>query len=130
MDDEEKPPAYDVVLLHSATEDGKGLRVLRARDGNVEGGELRPLRDGVPLVRGEIVRLKPREAFPLLCDVEVACEVGQKAGKEAPPRVTHGGPSQVATRGYRANWDAIFGRTNDDAESDGVPAKVHRDRAN
>jgi len=68
--DESKP--QDVVLLHSPTEDGEGIRVLRARQQHdesaraneeaacvVEVGEVRPLKEGKP-ISGEVVRLKPR----------------------------------------------------------------------
>lgn len=91
----------DVVLLHSPTEDGKGVRVLRAREGRVEAGELRPIESGRPL-QGDLVKLRPRKDAPLVCDVEVTYE--HKAGQKS-----HPGPAHVATPAYRDSWDRIFG---------------------
>ena len=102
---EEKPEpkaTSDVVLLHSATDDGKGVRVLRARQGRLEAGEVRALREGTPITDGEVVKLTPRPESPRLCDVEVAVRV------EGPARTTLG-PAQIATESYRTNWDRIFG---------------------
>jgi hypothetical protein len=94
------PKRPDVVLLQGPTDDGEGIRVLRARDDRLEAGEVRPLKDGRPLAAGEVVRLAPRESMPRVCDVEVMTTVG------APPP---GKPAQVATSAYRASWDRIFG---------------------
>ena len=50
--------AFDVVLVHGATGDGEGARVLRARPGHIEAGEVRPIREGQSLAPGgEVVRL-------------------------------------------------------------------------
>lgn len=87
----------DVVLLHSATEDGKGARVIRVRDETLEAGEVRPLEEGKP-VNGEVIRLKPREGEPRVCDVDVVVT-----------RPTSKGPAQVASTSYRDNWGRIFG---------------------
>ena len=54
-----------------------------------------------------LVRLRPREHSPLVCDVEV--EVPAPAQAQSPPAITSG-PAQVATETYRKNWDAIYGR--------------------
>ena len=89
----------DVVLVHGLTDDGKGLAVLRARNGELEAGACRPLEHGKP-IHGEVVRLKPRKECPVLCDVETALP--------APAARERSGPAQVATRAYRDNWDAIF----------------------
>jgi hypothetical protein len=59
------------VLLCGPTADGGGVAVLRAREGRVEVGEVRPLREGKPLGDGEIVRLRPRDGEASVCDVEV-----------------------------------------------------------
>ena len=99
MQDEAPKPSPDVVLLGGPTEDGGGMRVLRARQDRLEAGEIRPLKEGAP-VRGEIVSLKPRENAPQICDVEVAY---------APPPSGHKGPAQVATKTYREGWDEVFG---------------------
>src|ERR1700733_10286059 len=60
----------DVLLLHSPTEDGDGVRVVRSRRGKVEVGEVRNVAECKPLT-GELVTLKPREGAPRVCDVEV-----------------------------------------------------------
>ncbi len=94
---------HDVVFLHSPTEDGDGVRVVRARQGKMEVGEVRPVADGKPL-RGEMIRLTPREGAPRVCDVKVEYAPTHDArGDDAK------GPAQVATPRYRSNWDAIFG---------------------
>jgi hypothetical protein len=96
-------PAPDVVYLHSPTEDGDGVRVLRARQGKVEVGEVRPIAEGKPL-SGEIVTLRPRDGAPRVCDVKVEYAPETEARVEGAK-----GPAQVATTKYRDNWDAIFG---------------------
>jgi hypothetical protein len=98
----------DVALIHGRTDDGAGLKVLRARNDRIETGVLRPLVEGQAIV-GEVVRLEPRKEFPLLCDVKVEVD--------ARPPATRGvrhGPAQVATDSYRKNWDAIYNRRSDD----------------
>lgn len=104
MPDEPKPaakPERDVVLLRGPTEDGKGLRVLRAKADTLSVGEVRPLEDGKPLVDGELVRLRPHEDTPAVCDVEVVHKVS-----------TRSGPPQVATAAYRERWAEIFDRSS------------------
>jgi hypothetical protein len=100
----------DVVLLHSPTDDGKGMRVIRARDGLIEAGEVRPLEEG-KAITGDVVQLKPRERAPHLCDVSVAYSVPKSAAPaaEANPRTPHKKPAQVANATYRDSWDRIFG---------------------
>jgi hypothetical protein len=103
MPPDEPPPKSppDVVLLHSATEDGKGARVIRLRDETIEAGEVRPLEEG-KAIAGEVVKLKPREENQRVCDVEVV------QGKPS-ARPTSKGPAQVASSEYRDNWGRIFG---------------------
>ena len=91
----------DVVLLTGPTDDGEGIKVVRARDARIEAGEVRPLKDGKPLGTGEIVKLAPRAASPRLCDVEVLTKLG--------PDPRGAGPPQVATTAYRESWERIFG---------------------
>lgn len=114
MDDEEpkqQEPGFDVVMLHGKTDDGEGARVLRARPGRLEGGEVRPLREGKPLGKGEIVSLSRRKDAPALYDVKVEHVVGEPETPETrSPQKATPGPAQVATRAYRDNWDRIFGR--------------------
>ncbi|HET9930064.1 MAG TPA: hypothetical protein VFQ35_05245 [Polyangiaceae bacterium] len=100
----------DVALIHGVTDNGD-LKIVRQREGRLELGEVRPLREGVPIA-GEVVKLTPRKEFPLLCDVTSELAVAPSAPKqdvvEAP--VGHKGPAQVATDRYRENWDLIWKR--------------------
>ncbi len=100
-------PVDDVVLVHAPTEDGKGLQVLRKRGDTLSAGEVRPVEEGKPLT-GELVRLKPREEMPALCDVEVLY---------GPDGAESKGPAQVATDEYRAGWAAIWGKKKAEASS-------------
>jgi hypothetical protein len=96
--------AFDVVMFHGKTADGEGARVLRARPGRVDAGEVRPMREGKPLTAGEVVRLEPRKDAPALFDVKVEHVV-----QGLPSSPTHGGPAQVATAEYREAWERTFG---------------------
>jgi hypothetical protein len=121
MAERSKAAGRDVALLYGPTEDGKGARVVRAREGSLETGEVRPARDGQPLNHGELVRLSPRADAPCICDVEVlhAQPSEQRPSEEATgstsapqaaaPVPTRGRPPQVASDDYRMNWDRIFG---------------------
>jgi hypothetical protein len=103
---EDKPESTDIALIHGRTADGEGLRVLRRRDDRVELGDVRPLEQGKP-IQGEVVTLKPRPEFPLLCDVKVELEAPQQRGDK---RCQHAGPARVASDEYRRNWERIFRR--------------------
>ena len=112
MDDEEpKQPesGFDVVMAHAKTDDGQGARVLRARPGRLEAGEVRPLREGKPLGKGEVVSLSRRKDAPALYDVKVEHTL-EAPEATAPPQKSTPGPAQVATRAYRESWERIFGR--------------------
>lgn len=116
----------DVVLLHSLTESGDGIRVVRKRKDTIELGELRPMKEGQP-IHGEVVRLTQRAESERLfdCEVMVASQTPKEpstpavaaaggapkalAAKE-PAAVQHKGPPRVATDAYRGGWDAIFGK--------------------
>jgi hypothetical protein len=101
MDDAPKKDVpYDVVRPLGPTEDGEGVHVLRAREGRIEAGEVRALREGKPLVSGEVVRLEARADAPHLYDVNV-----QYQASPAP----RGKPAQVASETYRDNWERVFG---------------------
>lgn len=109
MSDDTPPPesgeAPDVVLLHSPTDDGAGVRVLRAREGRLEAGEMRPAKAGQPLVSGELVALTPRCESPALFDVKVAYTAPKRDGAAAMP---HKGPALVNSHDYRDRWETIF----------------------
>lgn len=117
-------PKEDVVLLHSPSEGGDGIRVVRKRDDAIELGELRPMREGQP-IHGEVVRLTQRAEGALLFDCEVLVpaaarkEIAREASpeiKEEKPEATepkglaHKGPARVTTDAYRGGWEAIFGK--------------------
>lgn len=104
--------------MHSPTDDGKGARVLRARRGRVEAGEVRPLEEGKP-IHGDVVKLRAREGVPLVYDVDVEVPA-QPATAAAPATTTEpskpparkgGGPPMVASDEYRNGWTAVFGRS-------------------
>lgn len=104
-----EPHDRDVVLMHDKTEDGAGTRVLRFRPGKVEAGELRNLREGSPILGGEVVKLSPRAESPLLWNVSVLLDPRQHA---AEPTAQHSGPPRVSSAAYRDNWDAVFGHSD------------------
>ncbi|HEY4013236.1 MAG TPA: hypothetical protein VGM06_07850 [Polyangiaceae bacterium] len=110
--------SFDVVWMHGPTADGEGTRVVRARPGRVDAGELRPMVDGRPLAGGgEVVRLERRPEGPALFDVKVECKVPGAEAKAKPaddrePSAASG-PPQVATRAYRENWELTFGGSRD-----------------
>jgi hypothetical protein len=107
---------FDVVMAHAPTDDGEGARVLRLRPGQLEAGEVRPVREGKPLTPGgEVVRLERRNDASGAYDVHVEHKV-ETPPKPAsddcaaePARACHG-PAQVATQQYRDSWERTFGR--------------------
>jgi hypothetical protein len=116
----------DVALICGVAENGSDLHILRRRNNRIETGVARALREGQP-IHGELVRLRPREQFPLLCDVAVemanpGSSAGNAAGSSAASDdVQHResnlrtgsshGPVQVSSDSYRKNWDAIWKRS-------------------
>ena len=91
----------DVVVIAGPTADDAGARVIRLKDDVVSVGEVRPMKDGAPIMQGaEVVRLAPREGTPRVCDVEVLYEAPARASK---------GPPKVANDKYRDNWERVFG---------------------
>lgn len=106
----------DVALVSGSSRDGKGLTILRSRRGRLEVGVVQPLSTGKP-IQGEVVRLKPRKACPVLCDVETVLQSpiskqgdASNLGDTAPAASMKNGPPQVASDAYRRNWDAIYRR--------------------
>lgn len=98
----------DVAIVCGLSDDGQGLDIIRKRGERIEAGTVRRLEQGKP-IHGEVVRLRPREQFPMVCDVEV--ELPGPAQQKA---ATLSGPAQVATDSYRKNWDAIYGARKPD----------------
>lgn len=111
-------PARDVVWIHGMTEDKKGLKVLRARDDSLEAGEVRPLAEGQPIT-SDVVRLKPRQGTPFVCDVETEVSMDELRQRTAPAR---SGPAQVASAAYRQNWDQIWSKSE---RSETDPSKLN-----
>lgn len=105
------PPSRDVALIRGRTPDGEGLSVIRKQGDKIELGTVKPLKEGVP-ISGEVVTLRPRPEFPLLCDVDVAYAPPSEATSDVKQRsqTPQRGPAQVATQRYRENWDAIWRR--------------------
>ncbi len=95
----------DLALLQGPTEDGQGQRVLRLREGQLSAGELRPAKAGQAvnsLGNQELVRLRPLEGHPELCEVEVLHERPTAAPQQS------SGPARVSNERYRKNWNTIF----------------------
>ena len=90
-------------MLGPPTADGDGVHVLRARNEQLEAGELRSIKEGKPIV-GEIVSLEPRPDNPRICDVRESYRSTASGPKK--------GPAQVATKEYRDNWDEVFGKSD------------------
>jgi hypothetical protein len=111
-EDAPKKESFDVVMIHGKTDDGGGAKVLRARPGRVEAGEMRPMQEGKPLGSGDVVRLERRADAPALFDVHVEHTI--EAHPETPARGTDK-PAQVATRAYRDSWERTFGPRRTDA---------------
>lgn len=116
--DSDSSASNDVVLIHGQTDDG-ALKILRQKDTELSLGTMRPLEHGVPVLGGELLRLKPRESNPLVCDVieETALPSSSSASSGAsdqstmlPPRTK--GPSRVSSPRYRAGWEDIWGAGN------------------
>ncbi len=103
----------DVALVHHVAPDG-AVHIIRRRGNQLEAGALQPLREGQP-IQGEVLSLRPRENFPMLCDVDVlytppAVATPAVAAKpsDSPRPSRRKGPAQVATDDYRDNWDSIW----------------------
>jgi hypothetical protein len=95
----------DVALVCGVSDDGHSVDIIRKRGERIETGTVRRLEPGKP-IHGEVVRLKPREHAPLVCDVEV-----ELAAPSTNAEPSSSGPAQVATESYRKNWDAVYGRS-------------------
>ena len=95
--------AKDVVMIHSPHDDGQGYNVLRMREGSLELGAIRNIREGAP-IHGDVVSLSQRKENERLYNVETLVKTPR-----APEAPRHG-PAQVATEKYRTNWDSIFGK--------------------
>ena len=100
--------------MHHVAPDG-AVHIIRRRGNQLEAGALQPLREGQP-IQGEVLSLRPRENFPMLCDVDVlytppvAAAAKPSVPSPAPSSrpLRRKGPAQVATDDYRDNWDSIW----------------------
>jgi len=108
-----KRKPQDLAFLQGPTEDGKGARVLRLRDGELSAGEIRPAKEGEPLADRELVRLTPLQEGAPVCEVEVLHTPASRTPSE-PPAEAAGkpGPARVSSESYRKNWSAVFGAGN------------------
>jgi hypothetical protein len=114
----ESAESFDVVMIHGKTDDGGGAKVLRARPGRLDAGEVRPMQDGKPLGSGEIVRLERRQRDQGSDDAPALFDVHVEHTLETPASVrTTDKPAQVATREYRESWERTFGRRRGDADA-------------
>ncbi|MFO0611981.1 MAG: hypothetical protein U0414_05315 [Polyangiaceae bacterium] len=107
----EKPK--DVVFVHGQTPNGLGIARLRTDgegDERIELGELRPLKEGQPLL-GEVVRLSRREESDRLFDVEVLMKAREDSKRELTERESgpRKGPPKVSSNAFRLHWDDVFG---------------------
>ncbi len=101
---EPEPEQHDVLMLTGGrTEDGEGIKALRARPEKLELAELRPIKGGKPLGDGELVSLHERKGSPVLWDVK-----SEYGGPDLPR--DHDGPVRVSTDQYREGWEAVFGK--------------------
>lgn len=104
----------DVALLYRPTDDG-AFRALRARRGRVEMSEVRPLEDGQPVTRGEVVSLHRRGETPLF-DVEVHWVAPAPKAETASESRERTGPARVTSTRYRANWESVFGPNDEPSD--------------
>jgi hypothetical protein len=104
-DERSTSDSRDVAIVCGVSDDGQGVDIIRKRGERIEAGTVRRLEQGKP-IHGEVVRLRPREHQPMVCDVEVEVPAPARAASQP----TTSGPAQVATEEYRRNWDAIYGR--------------------
>lgn len=101
----------DVVMLHSQHDDGQGYNVLRVRDGSLEVGAIRNIREGAP-IHGDVVSLTQRKENERLYNVETLVKASP------PPAAPRHGPAQVAIDKYRTNWEHIFGKPSSSSGND------------
>lgn len=102
-----KPPR-DLAILQGPTEDGKGARVLRLKDGELSAGEIRPAREGEPIADRELVKLTPLHEGAPVCEVEVL-HAPQRPERPSEDKPAQQRPARVSTESYRKNWAAVFG---------------------
>jgi hypothetical protein len=76
------------------------------------------VKPGRPLLGNQLVRLRPYEQAPWLCEAQVVFSPGAEgeagAARDAGADLLEvsgelDGPAQVATPRYRAHWETIFG---------------------
>jgi hypothetical protein len=102
----------DLAFLQGPTDDGKGARVLRLKDGELSAGEIRPAKEGEPLADRELVRLTPLQEGAPVCEVEVLHGPAPRPPSEAPAEAAGKpapGPARVSSDSYRKNWSTVFG---------------------
>jgi hypothetical protein len=109
MDDEtpKKCPATacasgDEVKIGPAIGGGAHLVVRHTADHECRPGIVVPVREGQPVMTGEIFHLKPKDPKNGIYEVD---------GTSVPPPVSSlGRPAKVANDAFRAGWDSTFGK--------------------
>jgi hypothetical protein len=96
-----------MLFVRGASEDGRGLSVVRVSDDRISAGELREARDGQPIM-GELVALTQRSEHERLFDVSVLAR-GPGAPARDAPALPGKGPAKVASDAYREGWENVFG---------------------
>lgn len=99
----------DLILIHGVNEKRGELHVLRHRGDKIEPGVVKPIEEGKPIF-GDLVRLKPKPEFPLICEVEEILRYEDHDRESG----HHSGPPRVTTEAFRRGWDAIFGKSESD----------------
>jgi hypothetical protein len=114
-DDKPQPKPRDIAIVSGPTEDGQGARVIRIREGELSAGEIRPVKEGESITHAEVVRLRPTEAHPQICEVEVlhTPQGASRPGADDESSEPNKGDAiprraRVSTPEYRKNWSAIF----------------------
>lgn len=107
MSNTKEKKQHDIVLIHSLTEDGAGVNAVRSRPDRLDFAELRPAKEGQDVSNVELVRLRPRDQAPFICDVDVLHNPDK--AQVGPSEGSHDGPARISSDSYRKNWDLVFG---------------------
>jgi len=97
---DDEPGTVPVVV--SDTDEHGNKSAICLYDDHVEIGELRPLKDGAPIMSGRPVVLTGSGPCR---DMQFLCDGGPREG--GAPRK---GPAKVNSLAFHAGWDSIFGK--------------------
>ncbi|MFW9801110.1 MAG: hypothetical protein ACFFFC_00535 [Candidatus Thorarchaeota archaeon] len=77
-----------------------GYKVAISGDGGIKIGELRELKEGMPMGKdAEIVKLSKCKEYPIIWDIVERISLNK-------------GPIKVTSKSYRDNYDGIFGKSD------------------